>query len=333
MRIEPAHSACYRKPRVDDTGHPVAIERLRKLGKVAELRAAGVALALALRALELPRSTYYDWKKRLDRGGVRGLVPKSRRPRRCRGPEWTARDRRRVLAERRRRPYCGKRRIHYELRRRGGFALGVSSVGRILSRAMRSGAIRPCAFREGRLRPRRRRGFDGRHARRLRPGERAGAPGELVQIDHMTFNRDGRAVKEFRAVCPITRRMFSKAFSAATAFNARRFLDDLLDAMPVASIQVDGGSEFMAEFEDACARRRIPLVVLPPRRPQLNGHVERANRTARIEFWNGYVGDMAIAAINIELGRYLDYYNRRRPHSSIGMMPPDDYFDKLQQAA
>ena len=37
------------------------------------------------------------------------------------------------------------------------------------------------------------------------------------------------------------------------------------------SAQVDGGSEFMAEFEDECAKRTVELAILPPNRPQLNG--------------------------------------------------------------
>lgn len=35
----------------------------------------------------------------------------------------------------------------------------------------------------------------------------------------------------------------------------------------------------MAEFEDACAELRIPLIVLPPQKPHYNGGVKRENRT------------------------------------------------------
>ncbi len=57
----------------------------------------------------------------------------------------------------------------------------------------------------------------------------------------------------------------------------------------------------------------------PPRRRPLNGHVERANRTERIEFWNQYAGDMTVADANARFDGYLDYYNNHRPHSVIGM--------------
>jgi len=51
---------------------------------------------------------------------------------------------------------------------------------------------------------------------------------------------------------------------------------ELIEDAPfkILSIQVDGGSEFMAEFEAACKELYIPLHVLPPSRPTYNGGVE-----------------------------------------------------------
>src|SRR5579875_3930077 len=75
----------------------------------------------------------------------------------------------------------------------------------------------------------------------------------------------------------------AKAFSTATAGCAKNFLDKLLTAFPfkIAGIQVDGGSEFMAEFEQACHDKGLTLFVLPPKRPDLNGAVERAQSSWR----------------------------------------------------
>ena len=53
----------------------------------------------------------------------------------------------------------------------------------------------------------------------------------------------------------------------------------------VKSIQVEGGSEFMKNFESECMKLKIPLFVLPPSRPQYNGGVERSNRIFREEFY------------------------------------------------
>lgn len=59
------------------------------------------------------------------------------------------------------------------------------------------------------------------------------------------------------------------AFNRATAMAAASFLDKILDDMlfPVKAIQVDVGSEFMAEFVTACQKRGVALYVLPPRSP------------------------------------------------------------------
>ena len=99
-----------------------------------------------------------------------------------------------------------------------------STIGRILGKGIVLGHIRPCAFLRGRTGPRKRRDFSGGHARRLLSGMRASAPGELVQLDHMSVSRDGGSLKEFRAVCPAAKLMFCRVFTGATARNARRFL-------------------------------------------------------------------------------------------------------------
>ena len=51
------------------------------------------------------------------------------------------------------------------------------------------------------------------------------------------------------------------------------------------SARDDGGSEFAAEFEEACQQKQLPLFVLPPKSPKLNGHVERSHRTHNEEFY------------------------------------------------
>ncbi len=75
-------------------------------------------------------------------------------------------------------------------------------------------------------------------------------------------------------------------YGRATAGTARDFLDTVIERMPgpVKAIQVDGGSEFRAEFEAACEQKGLRLFVLPPCSPRLNGCVERAQRTHKEEF-------------------------------------------------
>ena len=172
-----------------------------------------------------------------------------------------------MWAMRTRYPFMGKRRLRVMLRREG-LQLSESSIGRILAKGLRLGRIRPCAFCRGRVKLKRRRRFDG-HAQRWRYGQRAARPGELVQIDHMSLHRDGKHLKEFKAVSPLGKQLVARAYARATAHSAKRFLQAVQADLPhpLLSIQVDGGSEFMADFEQACRDLGIPLYVLPPGAP------------------------------------------------------------------
>ena len=107
-------------------------------------------------------------------------------------------------------------------------------------------------------------------------------PGDLVQVDTLDVRPlPGVVLKHFTARYVVSRCDVVESHSRATAHTARLFLDNLLTRMPfpVRALQVDGGSEFQAAFEDACQARGIRLFVLPPRSPKLIGHVERAHRT------------------------------------------------------
>ena len=92
------------------------------------------------------------------------------------------------------------------------------------------------------------------------------------------------------------------------------------------SIQVDGRSEFMADFENACGTEGIKLLVLPPARPTYNGGVERRNRIFREELYAR--PDLHIKSIKTfrdELSRALDKYNTYRPHQNLKGLTPMEY--------
>ena len=332
MNIESMRIRSYRSFHVDEHVPAVAAERYRTLKAYARLRAAGCSEGAALEQLGVSRRTLYRWRGALAAGGQRALAPRSTRPRRVRSRCWTARDVKAVLDLRRKYPFMGKARIQAMLARKGR-RLSVSTVGRIIERALKAGAIRPASFCEGSVKPKRRRRF-AKWARRWKYGAKARKAGELVQVDHMSYACEGRALKEFRAACPVSKFMVARVCSRATAGNARRFLMDLVGALPfpLLSIQVDGGSEFMAEFEDACEELGIPLHVLPPRRPQWNGCVERANRSARAEFWSLYDGPLTVEHVAPQLAKYEFFFNYERPHESLAYRTPNEYL-VAQEAA
>ena len=221
MKIESMRTRSYRSFKVDDADLPAeARERLSAIRRYDELRAAGCAAPAASREIGVSRRTMCRWKAALAACGQRGLAPKSTRPRRVRRRSYKPSDAKAVLDLRRKHPFMGKAPIQRMLERKG-LRLSVSTVGRILSRAIAAGAVPLASVCEGRVKPRRRRRFDG-WARRWKYGDKAERPGQLVQIDHMTFSRDGRTIKEFRAICPVSRFMVARVFSRATAFRTLR---------------------------------------------------------------------------------------------------------------
>ncbi len=97
----------------------------------------------------------------------------------------------------------------------------------------------------------------------------------------------GVVLKHFGAHDIISRWDVVNVCHRATAATACHFLDELEARMPfrVSAIQVDGGAEFEAQFEQEYQRRGIRLFILPPRSPELNSYVEHAHPTHAEEFY------------------------------------------------
>lgn len=100
----------------------------------------------------------------------------------------------------------------------------------------------------------------------------------------------------------------------------------------VRHIQVDGGSGFMGEFEKACMDKDIPLIVLPPRSPSLNGHEERFNRTIQEDLWIAHEDLLFtdLLAFNDKLADGLIRFNCDRPHDSHGQISPLQFLAQHQ---
>lgn len=100
---------------------------------------------------------------------------------------------------------------------------------------------------------------------------------------------------------------------------------------PVKAIQVDGGSEFEAIFEEECQKRDIKLFVLPPRSPKLNGAVERAHRTHTEEFYEVTESSFDLAELREELLEWERVYNTVRPHQALEYMTPFKFLEQQKE--
>lgn len=137
----------------------------------------------------------------------------------------------------------------------------------------------------------------------------------------------GVVLKQFTARDVVSRWDVMEVQTKATSATAVGFLESLTKRMPfpIKALQVDGGSEFQAVFEEACQERGIRLFVLPPRSPKLNGHVERAQRTHTEEFYQVYDGDMEVVHLSRALQEWEWTYNHFRPHQALDGKTPMEY--------
>ena len=298
-------------------------ERVELVRRWRRAMSAGLTAREAADAVGVSRATLYRWR--------RNPEPRSRRPRRVRPRQWTSAQVSAVLAFRCQYPAWGRRRIGHLLRhpaRRDSCAVSISdaTVGRILAHLVASGRARPVLCFTAAARKRRLR--QTRPVKRLRGALKANRPGDAVQIDTLSiWIPSNHTVKQFTAVDRCSRWGQGMAASRATAASAKRFLDRLIEQAPfkVKAIQVDGGSEFMADFEQACAEHGIELCVLPPRSPQLNGRVERLQATYRHEFYGSYQLPHRIEPLNRCLDDFNHHYNRQRPHQALAGLTPWQY--------
>lgn len=306
-------------------------ERYKLLGDWDLLKSQGVPDSDISKITGISRSTYYRRKAAISKYGISGLKKRSSRPRNFRKSKISQQIKDNILLIRKANPTYGKAKIAVILRRDFNINLSESSVGRELTKLMSVGKITKSASA---IRVKRKRKFIN-HAKKWKYGMKAQEPGQLVQIDHMSVRKHEINMKEFRAWDPVTKTIVADVVSNATSSAAAKFLQKVIKEMPfkVKSVQVDGGSEFMKDFENECQKLNIELFVLPPSRPQWNGGVERGNRIFREEFYaRNDIQAESLAEFKKELQKAVIKYNTYRPHFSLNGMTPLEYTNQILAA-
>jgi len=285
-------------------------------------------VTLTCRHFGIARQTFYRWHRRYDPFDLRSLEARSHRPRRRRQPSWSSSLSGKVLQLRLQYPRWGKDKLAVLLAR-NGVMVSTSMVGRILAQLKRHGRLTE-APRSG-VKGSRRALRERPYATRKPKDYAALRPGDIVQVDTVDLRPlPGVHFKHFTACDVVSHWDVVQAHPRATARDAADFLDTLQHRMPfpIRAVQVDGGSEFAADFEQACQQRGLLLFVLPPRSPKLNGAVERANRVHREEFYQVYHHSLKLKVLNRELRRWETIYNTVRPHQALGYLTPQQFLEQ-----
>ena len=285
---------------------------------------------LTCRHFDISPQTFYRWKRRYNPKDLASLEDHSHQPKHVRQPTYSVELVEAVVKLREEYPRWGKDKLVVFLEAEG-FDCSASTVGRIIKRLKERGVLREpipnhiSARKRIRIRP---------YATRKPKEYQASQAGDIVQLDTLDIRPlPGIVLKHFTAHDVISRWNIVSVYRRATANRAAEFLDALTERMPfsVKAIQVDGGSEFEAIFEEACQRRGIKLFVLPPRSPKLNGGVERAHRTHTEEFYEVTDSSFELSELKEELLKWERVYNVVRPHQALGYLTPLGFLKKQRE--
>ena len=206
---------------------------------------------LTCRYFGISPQTFYRWRRRYDAYHLESLEDRSCRPKRLRQPTYSVELVTAVQRLREEYPRWGKDKLVVLLRREG-FNCSTSMVGRILHRLKARGVLkepvrnRISAHRRGTSRP---------YGIRKPKDYQVTQPGDLIQLDTLDVRPlPGVVLKHFTARDVISRWDVVDVHSRATAATACHFLDNLQERMPfpIRAMQVDGGAEFEAVFEEEC---------------------------------------------------------------------------------
>lgn len=302
--------------------------------------ASRTSVAEACRRFGVHRSTYYAWKRQVDRHGLEMLRPRERR--RPRMPNQLPKMiEERVLSFAIAHPGFGPKRVAGELRRPkwGGIVVSPNGVWKVLCRHGLNTRTKRLALVAGYAAP---------YEPPRDPGpERhidVSRPGELVGIDCFFVGRlkgSAGAIWQLTAIDVASSYAWAelvvcKTGSPATPSSkqtsklARRVAKDLRDAgWRLERLLSDNGNEFKGEFTKTVGRLKAKHTRIHAGRPQTNGNVEALHKTILDECWRPAFARYMhprLTSLRRELDAYLRFYNYDRVHSGRltgGQIPAD----------
>ena len=300
--------------------------------------AARTSVAEACRTMGVHRSTYYYWKRQVDRHGLEVLRPRERR--RPAMPNQLPRMvEERILAFSIAHPGHGPRRVAAALAlpQWGGLRVSANGVWRCLSRHGLSTRTKRLALVAGYRAP-----YEPPREPAEEPHIEVERPGELVGMDCFYV---GRLRGTEGAVWQLTAIDIASSFAWAelvvlrhgnptgveTSRLARRVACDLHAAgWRLERVLCDNGQEFKSErLGEALACLGARRTHIRAGRPQTNGHVEALHKTILDECWRPsfarYI-QPRFTGLRRDLETYLSYYNFERVHTgrlTRGRVPGD----------
>jgi transposase len=294
----------------------------------------------ACRTFGVHRSTYYAWKRQVERQGLEVLRPRERR--RPKMPNQLSKlVEERIVAFSIAHPGLGPKRVASELGREkwGGIAVSPNGVWKVLGRHGLNTRAKRFALVAGYAAP---------YEPPRDPGPEqhidVERPGELVGIDCFYV---GCLKGTAGSIWQLTAIDIASSFAWAelvickqsnpgspsakqTSRLARRVASELQAAgWRLERLLSDNGNEFKGEFTKAIERLKTKHTRIHAGRPQTNGNVEALHKTILDECWRPAFArymQPRLTGLRRELDTYLRFYNYDRVHHGRltgGQIPAD----------
>ena len=306
--------------------------------------AARTSVSAACRTFGVHRSTYYAWKRQVDRHGLEMLRPRERR--RPQMPNQLPKMvEERIVAFSLAHPGLGPKRVASELRREkwGGIVVSPNGVWKVLCRHGLNTRAKRFALVAGYAAA-----YEPPRGPEPEPHVDSDRPGELVGIDCFYV---GRLRGTEGAIWQLTAIDIASSFAWAelvicknakpghagnpsasqTSRLARRVAGDLKTAgWRLERVLSDNGNEFRGPaFRELLERLGARHSRIHAGHPQTNGHVEALHKTILDECWRPAFARYLYpryTGLRRELSTYLAFYNYDRVHHgrlTRGQIPAD----------
>jgi putative transposase len=106
----------------------------------------------------------------------------------------------------------------------------------------------------------------------------------------------------------------------------------LKPGMELPIIRTDNGPQFIAKkFEETCWKWKLTHERIPVKSPNMNAYIESFHSILEDECYSRNEFTSFTEAYRV-ISEYIDYYNNRRRHGSIGYMAPAKYYKAIMNS-
>jgi transposase InsO family protein len=286
-------------------------------------------------AFKVSRRTLFGWRAKLraEGGNLAALVPGSTAPKQRRRRQWPTALVDEIRRLRTAHPNLAKEKLYLLLL---PFATSrqlpcpsARTIGRLIADAPDKMRTRPRRLiahgKPGPVRQPRLRKPKHFHAQRA---------GHCVALDSIELQAQG--ARRYVITCTDLHSHFAWAWathSHASAAAAQFFrLIQTVFPFAIETVLTDNGSEFQRHFAAALADCLSTHWHTFPKTPRMNAHCERFNRTVQeecIDYHHDLLFLDDLTDFNLELLRYLSWYNLERPHFSLTLPIPGQKTKRL----